>query len=98
MGYVPTVKFQNNDLNTILAGLELDQVKSVVYENFIPNIEQAIKKNRKDCVFCYAGDDYQVIINKSDYRSVLNILEEYYLLKEKYEVCAKIKNIKDAIG
>jgi hypothetical protein len=98
MGYIPTVRFRDNNLNTIFTGLEMDQVKSVVYEKFIPNIEQAIKKNKKDCIFCYVGDDYQVIINKQDYKSVLNILEEYYLSKENYEVCTKIKNIKDAIG
>jgi hypothetical protein len=102
MGYIPTIKFNNIsgngiDLETIIAGLKMEQVKSVVFEKFIPNIEQAIKKNKKDCVFCYVNEEYQILINENDYGNVLNIVEEYYISKENYEVCAKIKQLKDAI-
>lgn len=95
MSYVPTIRFKNNDLNTIINGLGSEQVKSVVFAKFIPNIEQAIKKNKKNVLFCYVGDDYQVIINEINYINTLNILEKYYLEKENYEICAKIKQLKD---
>ena len=97
MNYIPTITFRDDDLNTIIAGLEMDQVKSVVFDKFIPNIEQAIKKKKKNVVFCYANEEYQIIINEVDFDNVLNIVEKYYLSKENYEVCAKIKQLKDAI-
>jgi hypothetical protein len=97
MGYIPTVRFRDDNLNTIIAGLEMDQVKSVVYEKFIPNIEQAINKNKKNVIFCYTNNEYQVIINENDYYNTLDIIEKYYVIKENFEVCAKIKKLKDVI-
>lgn len=97
MGYIPTITFQNDDINTIFIGLNLDQVKSLTFDTFLPNIEKAIEKNKKNIVFCYAADEYQIVINEKDYNNTLNILENYYKNKENYEICAKIKKLKDVI-
>lgn len=96
MGYTPTVRFKSNNLNTILLGLESEQVKSVTFEKFLLNIEQSIKRNKKNTIFCYVDEDFEVVINEKDYDNILSVLENYYLGKEDYEICAKIKQLKDA--
>lgn len=95
MGYIPTVRFRSNDLNTILLGLDSEQVKSVTFDKFIPNIEQSIKRNKKNTVFCYVDDHFEIVINEKDYDNILSVLENHYLGKEEYEICAKIKHLKE---
>lgn len=91
--YIPTVRFRDENMNTIMAGLDMDQVKSIVFEKFIPNIENAIKRKKKTCIFCYVEDEYQVVVSKEDYKNILEVLEQYYISKESYEVCAKIQEL-----
>ena len=89
MSKIPNVKFRDDSLDTILHGVGLEQVKSVCFEKFIPNFKLAIKKNNKEVVFC-TTEGFSVIIPKSSYKNVLKTLEEYYLFKENFEICAQI--------
>ncbi len=90
MTYTPAnIIFKNDDLDTILIGLEMDQVKNVSFQKFLPIITQAINKNKKECIFCFV-DNYQIIIPKSSYKSVLNTLEQHYVKNEDFITCSKI--------
>jgi hypothetical protein len=95
MGYIPTVRFRSDDLNTIINGLDSEQVKSVTFQKFLLNIEQSIKRKKINTVFCYVDDDFEIVINEKDYDNILSVLENYYLGKEDYEICAKIKHLKE---
>ena len=89
MSKIPNVKFRDDSLDTILAGVGMDQVKKICFDKFIPNFKLAIDKNKKECVFC-TTDDFQIIIPKSSYKNVLKVLEEYYIKNENYEMCAQL--------
>lgn len=91
--YIPTITFRDNNIDTIINGLETEQVKSFVFDKLIPNIENSIKYKRKNCIFCFVNNEYQVVIPREDYKNVLGILEKYYISKESYEVCAKIQEL-----
>ena len=86
---IPRINFRDDDPATILAGVNMDQVKSVVFDKFLPNLKLAINKNRKECVFCHVKN-YNVIIPKSEYKIVLSTLEKYYAKKEDFEKCSQI--------
>jgi hypothetical protein len=64
MGYIPTVRFRSDDLNTIINGLDSEQVKSVTFQKFLLNIEQSIKRKKINTVFCYVDDDFEIVINE----------------------------------
>lgn len=89
---IPTVRFLDDNLNTIVKGLSLDQVQQVIYDKLIPNLKISIEKNKKECIFCYV-QDYQVIIPQKSYLQTLKTLEKYYLTKEDYVKCGIIKDL-----
>lgn len=90
MAYIPKVTFRDGTLNTIMEGVQMDGVQKVVFEKLLPNITNAIIKNKKECTLCYAQDDFTIVIPKSSYKGVLQTLETYFLKMENYEVCAKL--------
>lgn len=96
MNYIPTVKFRDESLETIIAGLEMDVVKNIVFDKFLPNIEYAIKRKKKTVIFCYV-DEFQVVIKKEDFDNTLKIIEEYYVCKENFELCVKVKKLRDSL-
>ena len=94
---IPTINFRDSNIETIIAGVNMEQVKSIVFGKFLPNIKVAVEKNKKECVFCFVKD-YQVVIPKEQYKPALETLEKYYTSKEDYpnaivarDLCAKIK-------
>lgn len=86
---IPRINFRDDDPATILAGVNMEAVKSVVFDKFLPNLKIAIDKKRKECVFCYVKD-YSVVVPKSEYKVVLSTLEKYYATKENFEKCSQI--------
>lgn len=86
---IPRINFRDDNPATILAGVNMEQVKSVVFDKFLPNIKNAIDKNRKECIFCHVKN-YNVIIPKSEYKVALSTLEKYYAKKEDFEKCSQI--------
>ena len=60
MNKIPKVTFREDTLECIHAGLAMEQVKSVVYDKFLPIITQAVNKNKKECIFCFV-DNYQFV-------------------------------------
>ena len=89
MNKIPNVRFRDDSLDTILHGISLEQVKSVCFDKFIPNFKLAIEKNKKEVTFC-TTEDLNIIIPKTSFKNVLKTLEEYYLSKENFEICAQI--------
>ncbi len=89
---IPTVHFKNESLDTIVMGLGMDSVQQVIYDKLLPNLEIAVNKNKKECVFCYV-EDYQVIIPKTTYKATLETLEKFYLAKEDYKKCTIIRDL-----
>lgn len=96
MNKIPNVTFRSSDLHCIMEGLGSDDVKSVVFERFIPTIKVAVEKKKKECILCTTGD-YSIIVPQSSYSKVLETIEEYYVKKEKFEVCAQIKKLQAQI-
>lgn len=92
-----TISFNGTNLEIITRGLELDHVRSVVFERFIPIIENAIKSNKKSCIFCYVGE-YSINIPEKGYVVVLDLLEEYYVAKEDWDKCIILRDLKIAIN
>jgi len=92
MANIPTVTFASENLDVIVKGLAMDSVQQVIYDKLLPNIEVAVNKNKKECVFCYV-QEYQVIIPQKTYKVTLETLEKYYLLKEDYPRCSTIRDL-----
>ena len=89
---IPNVTFREPTLDCIHAGLAVEQVKSVVFDKFLPNIKIAIEKNKKECIFCTVGD-FSVVIPKSSYKTTLDTVEKYYVSKEDYTKSAIIRDL-----
>lgn len=94
---IPTVTFQNYELETIMKGLALEQVKQVTFDKLIPNLKYSILKKKKECIFCYV-EDYQIVIQKDSYASVCEKLIEFYSIKEDYVKCAELRDLKEKIN
>lgn len=95
--YIPTIRFRDDNLDTILSGLDMEQVKDIVFEKFIPTIKHSIQKKKKTCIFCYVNDEYQVIISRPDWGTVLDYISDYYIKREKYDICAEIRDLKELL-
>ena len=89
---IPNVVFKNDDLNNILLGVGLEQVKSIVFDKFIPNLEIAIKKNKKECIYC-TSHGFDVVLPKSEFKKAIDTIEKYYIKKENYIICSKLRDL-----
>lgn len=94
---IPTIRFKDSSLDTIMAGLKMEQVKEVVFKKFIPNLKEVILKNKKECIFCYVDEDFQVMVSKEDYSKIIECLEKYYLEKEDYDTCIILRDLKSKL-
>jgi len=96
MNKIPKVTFREPTLDCIMAGLEMEQVKSVVFDKFIPIITQAVNKNKKECILCTV-EDFKVIVPKSSYKSTLRTIESYYASKENFTTAALLRDLQAKI-
>ena len=60
MNKIPTINFRDNSIETIMAGVNMEQVKSVVFGKFLPNIKVAVEKNKKE----YSNQFKHVSVNR----------------------------------
>lgn len=93
---IPTITFMNYELDTLMKGVAMEQVKSVVFDKFYPNLVLAVNKNKKECVFCYVKD-YQVIVPKDQYKPSLATLEKYYVSKEDWTKSAVLRDLQKTL-
>lgn len=89
----PKVWFRDNNINTIIKGLEIPQVKQIVFDKSFPILKEAILKNKKSCSICVIGNDFEVIIMQNNYNNVLKSLENYYIEKEDWNKCIELRDL-----
>jgi len=96
MQKLPRVTFRNDDLDTYIKGLNNENVQKVLFTKLVENLEYSIKKGRKSCNICYFKD-YVVFIPQSEFKNILLVIEDYFLKKEDFETCARLRDLKKLI-
>ena len=77
---------------------ELSIKKPQVYKSLVEGVSEAIKTNKKEIKLCevkYANT--YLTVHKSNWSSSLAKALDFYIDKEEYEECSKIKNLIDKL-
>ena len=77
---------------------ELSIKKPQVYKSLVEGVSEAIKLNKKEIKLCevkYANT--YLTVHKSNWSSSLAKALDFYIDKEEYEECSKIKNLIDKL-
>jgi hypothetical protein len=71
---------------------------NAVYIETIESIKEAIKTKSKTAIlFKLDTSEYQVVINKDQWKQALQSCLDVYIDREQYEICSKIKILIDKI-
>tara|TARA_R100001460_G_scaffold41394_1_gene77019 strand:+ start:41 stop:310 length:270 start_codon:yes stop_codon:yes gene_type:complete len=77
---------------------ELSIKKPQVYKSLVEGVSEAIKTNKKEIKLCevkYANT--YLTVHKNNWSSSLAKALDFYIDKEEYEECSKIKNLIDKL-
>tara|TARA_Y100001963_G_C6721034_1_gene419138 strand:+ start:221 stop:487 length:267 start_codon:yes stop_codon:yes gene_type:complete len=78
----------NEDLNS----------KKIIYKSLIEGVSEAMKDNRDKIRICeIKNQNVYVTVEKKDWKESLDRALEFYIHKEEYEECSKIKNLIDKL-
>lgn len=89
-------------LNISFVGKDLDYDLLLKSRNFVGLVysetveaitDAAINKNKTAVLFKMAHSEYQVEINKNEWKTALEQCIEYYKKDERYEQCSEIVNL-----
>ena len=87
--HIPVISFNE---------LELKQKKRQVYTSLVEGIAEAIKENTNEVKLCevkYANT--YLTVHKDNWSGSLAKAMDFYIEKEEYEQCGKIKNLMDKL-
>ena len=77
---------------------ELSSKKHQVYKSLIEGVSEAIKTNKKEIKLCEVkNSNLYITVEKPKWKKSLDSALQYYVDKEEYEQCSKIKNIIDKL-
>ena len=77
---------------------ELKSSKHQVYKSLIDGVTEAIKTDKKEIKLCEVkNSDIYITVEKPKWKKSLDSALQYYVDKEEYEQCSKIKNLIDKL-
>jgi|TARA_B100000287_G_C19953498_1_gene511418 hypothetical protein len=77
---------------------ELSSKKHQVYKSLIDGVSEAIKTNKKEIKLCEVkNSNLYITVEKPKWKKSLDSALQYYIDKEEYEQCSKIKNLIDKL-
>jgi protein-arginine kinase activator protein McsA len=77
---------------------ELKSKKHQVYKSLIDGVTEAIKTDKEQVNLCEVKDTNVLItVAKQEWKSSLDSALQYYVSKEEYEECSKIKDLIDKL-
>ena len=77
---------------------ELSSKKHQVYKRLIEGVSEAIKTNKKEIKLCEVkNSNLYITVEKPKWKKSLDSALQYYVDKEEYEQCSKIKNLIDKL-
>ena len=77
---------------------ELNTKKPQVYKSLIDGVSEAIKSNKKEIKLCEVKNSgIFITVEKPEWKKSLDSALQYYIDKEEYEECSKIKNLIDKL-
>ena len=77
---------------------ELSSKKHQVYKSLIDGVIEAIKSNKKEIKLCEVkNSNIYITVEKPKWKSSLDSALQFYIDKEEYEECSKIKNLIDKL-
>ena len=77
---------------------ELSSKKHQVYKSLIDGVTEAIKKDKKEIKLCEVkNSNIYITVEKTKWKSSLDSALQFYINKEEYEQCSKIKDLIDKL-
>ena len=77
---------------------ELSPKKHQVYKSLIDGVTEAIKTDKKEIKLCEVKNSgIFITVEKPEWKKSLDSALQYYVNKEEYEECSKIKNLIDKL-
>ena len=77
---------------------ELSSKKHQVYKSLIEGVSEAIKTNKKEIKLCEVkNSNLYITVEKPKWKKSLDSALQYYVDKEEYEQCSKIKSLIDKL-
>ena len=77
---------------------ELNPKKCQVYKSLIEGVSEAIKTNKKEIELCEVkNSNIYITVEKTKWKSSLDSALQFYINKEEYEECSKIKDLIDKL-
>ena len=65
-----------------------------INERIVDAIEYALRNRLGGVeVFCFNGSNFVVVLNRKDFKDSLENIFEFGMEKEKFEICAKVKQL-----
>ena len=82
----------------ILSLKDATSKKPQVYKSLVEGVSEAIEENRTKVKVCEIQyQNVYVTVEKEDWKTSLDRALEFYINKEEYEECSKIKNLIDKL-
>ena len=77
---------------------ELNTKKPQVYKSLIDGVTEAIKTNKEEIKLCEVKNtNIYITVEKPEWKESLDSALQYYVNKEEYEKCSKIKDLIDKL-
>ena len=77
---------------------ELSSKKHQVYKSLIEGVSEAIKTNKKEIKLCEVkNSNLYITVEKPEWKKSLDSALQFYIDKEEYEECSKIKELIDRL-
>ena len=77
---------------------ELKYKKPQVYKSLIDGVTEAIKENKEEIKLCEVKNtNIFITVEKPEWKESLDSALQYYVNKEEYEKCSKIKGLIDKL-
>ena len=77
---------------------ELNSKKPQVYKSLVDGVSEAIKSKKKSIKLCEVkNSNILITIERPEWKKSLDSALQFYIDKEEYEECSKIKNLIDKL-
>ena len=77
---------------------ELSSKKTQVYKSLIEGVSEAIKNNKDKVRLCEVkNSNTYITVEKQDWKDSLDRALQFYVKREEYEECSKIKKLIDKL-
>ena len=77
---------------------ELSSKKTQVYKSLVEGVTEAIKSNKEEIRLCEVkNSNTYITVEKPEWKDSLDSALQFYIKKEEYEQCSKIKDLIDKL-